>query len=433
MSVSVRWTFPVASSLLFALLLSGQLTAADWPGWRGPTGQGIADERNLPLTWGGKDATNVLWKFPLPGTASKAHQDQNQSSPIVQGGRVYLTASYWPVGRKTKEYPEHHVVCLRAADGKRLWDTTIAPGPWLLSDLRGGYTAPTPAADAERVYVLFGSAVLAALDRDGKLVWRQEITPHDYDVAIGNSPVLFEGTVLLMCDQMAQKKSSRLLAFDAKSGRLKWEKKRPAADWTHSTPVVVPIKGRALLLVAGAGGLEGLDPRSGDTLWKGGLPGGARTGDTVSPVYGGGMVYVDSGRGGPGLAVDPTGQGDVSKTHIKWKIGQVSEGFSSPVVFGGRLYRLHRPDRLTCRDLTTGQEVYSERLPGLSVTVSPFVTPEGGLWCVSAGKSYVVKAGPKLVVLGTSDLGDPSEASPAVADGRLFLKGRRFLYCIGKR
>src|SRR5262249_51428696 len=160
------------------------------------------------------------------------------------------------------------------------------------------------------------------------------------------------------------------------------------------------------------------------------LPGGARTGDTVSPVYSSGVVYVDSGRGGPGLALDPTGQGDVSKTHLKWKIAQVSEGFSSPVVCDQRLYRLHRPAPLARRDLATGKAVFSERLPGVSVTVSPFVTTDGRIWCVSTGKSYVVKAGPKLVILGSSDLGDPSEASPAVADGRLFLKGRRFLYCI---
>jgi outer membrane protein assembly factor BamB len=314
-----------------------------------------------------------------------------------------------------------------------LWDTTVAPGPWRLDDLRGGYTAPTPATEGQRVYVLFGSAVLAALDLDGKVVWRQEISPHDYDVAIGNSPVLFEETVLLMCDQLAQKKSSRLLAFEAKSGRLKWEKKRPSADWTHSTPVVVRIKDRAVLLVAGGSGLEGLDPRNGETLWKGGLPGGARTGDTVSPVFGGGVVYADSGRGGPGLAVDPTGAGDVSKTHIKWKVAQVPEGFSSPVVFDDHLYRLHRPGVLTCRDMATGKQVFSERLAGVSVTASPFVTPDGHIYCASAGKSYVLKAGPKLDVLGTSDLGDPGEASPAVANGRLFLKGRRFLYCIGKK
>src|SRR5205823_4296100 len=107
-----------------------------------------------------------------------------------------------------ERYPEHHVVCFGAADGKRLWDVTVPPGPWLLKDLRGGYTAPTPATDGERVYVLFGSAVLAALDFGGKLLWRKDITPHSFDVAIGTSPVVYRGNVLMAAEQM--QKASRL-------------------------------------------------------------------------------------------------------------------------------------------------------------------------------------------------------------------------------
>ena len=424
-----RHLFGVTVSLLLFAPLGGR--ASDWPGWRGPTGQGVTGEKDLPLTWGGKKNDNVLWKVPLPGTDSKARQDQNQSSPIVWGDHVILTASYWPAGSPTKEFPEHHVVCYRAADGKRLWDTKVPPGPWLLRDLRGGYTAPTPATDGRRVYVLFGSAVLAGLDLDGNLLWRQEIKPYDYDVAIGNSPVVYRGTVLLVCDQTASRKSSRLIAFDGKSGRVKWTKPRPGADWTHSTPVLAEVKGRTQLLVARPNGLEGLDPDSGERLWW--CDAGARVGDTVSPVLGGGVVYCDSGRGGPGFAADPTGSGDVSKTHRKWKIKQVPEGFSSPVVFGPCLYRLHNPGVLRCWKLADGEQVYAERLPGVATSASPFVTPEGRIYCASAGRTYVIKAGPKPEVLAVNDLGDDSPASAAVAGGRIYLKGRRFLYCVGKK
>ncbi len=167
--------------------------AADWPGWRGPTGMGLSDEKDLPLTWGGKDGENVLWKKPLPGADGKSRLDHNQSSPVVQGGRVFVTVSYWPAGVEQKEYPEHHVACYKADDGAPLWDVTVKPGPWKLSDLRGGYTAPTPAADAERVYVLFGSSVLAALDHDGKPLWRTEITPYAFDVADRLQPGPLQG------------------------------------------------------------------------------------------------------------------------------------------------------------------------------------------------------------------------------------------------
>src|SRR4051794_40953786 len=130
----------VAGVLLVAAAAAG---AADWPGWRGPTGMGRTDEAGLPLTWGGKAAENVLWKVALPGQEAKAGQDQNQSSPVVAGGRVFVTASYWPAGKPDpKALPEHHVVCYRAADGQLLWDVKVEPGPWLFSDLRGGYTAP---------------------------------------------------------------------------------------------------------------------------------------------------------------------------------------------------------------------------------------------------------------------------------------------------
>lgn len=421
---------PRHASLFSLLFLSTGFTlAADWPSWRGPTGQGQTTDQGLPVKWGGPKNENVLWKQPLPGTEG-ARQDQNQSSPIVSRGRVIVTASYWPKDADPKGFPEHHVAAYAVKDGKLLWDTTVPPGPWLLKDLRGGYSAPTPASDGERVYVLFGSATLAALDLDGKLLWQKPIVPHDYDVAIGNSPLVHEGLVLLVCDQTKQKKVSRLLAFEGKTGDLKWEQKRLDADWTHSTPLLTSIKGKQQLLTAGADLLEGLDPQSGKRLWWARAAMGKRIGDTATPVSAGGIVYVDSGRGGPGVAVDPTGEGDVSKTHVKWTIPQVPEGFSSPVVSGEQIYRLHSPGILKAWKLSTGDQVFNERLEGVSSAASPFVTPDGRIYCASAGKSYVLKAGNKAEVLGTSDLGDGSNASPAVADGKLFLKGRRFLWCI---
>jgi len=420
--------------MLCALVLMAATTARadDWPGWRGPTGMGQAPNKALPLTWGGKDDDNVLWKAPLFDGKDKVRFDQNQSSAAVKGEHVYVTLSYWPEGVVAeKAAPEHHVVCFRKSDGRRLWDTRVPAGRWVFKDLRGGYTVPTPAADGEHVYVLFGSSVAAALDLEGKIVWRKEITPFAFDVALGTSPVLYRDTVLLTWDQTD--KTSRLIALDSKTGEVKWEKKRPTADWAHSTPVLAEVKGKTQLLVGAANAVEGLDPESGEMLWSCTSPDKARIGDTVSPVLAGGVVYCDSGRGGPGIAVDPTGAGDVTKTHLKWKVARVPEGFGSPVAAGDYLYRLHSPGTVTCWKLSDGAPAYVERLAGVAVAPSPFATPDGRLYFASAGKSYVVKAGPKFEVLGTGDLGDPSQASPAVADGRIFLRGGRNLYCIGKK
>ena len=419
-------TKQVSWTVLVALLTAAAAGAADWPGWRGPTGMGVSDEKDLPLTWVGKTDENIIWKKPLPGGNVRCELDLNQSSPIVQGGRVFVTMSYWPGGVDKKEYPEHHVAAYKVEDGAQLWDVTVQPGPWKFSDLRGGYTAPTPAADADRVYVMFGSSVLAALDHDGKPVWRKEITPYTFDVAVGCSPVLYGDVVLLQCDQ--NEKHSRLLAFDRKTGDLKWEKKRPDAGFTHSTPTLAEIKGKTQLLVAASNALQGVDPADGAVLWS-----CQASGDTVSPIFAGGLVYIDSGRGSAGFAVDPTGQGDVTKTHLKWKVDGVPEGFGSPVVVDGFLYRLLSSGRVSCRKLDSGEEVFAKQLPGVSTSSSPVVTADGRIYFASAGKSFVVQAGPKLDILATSEMGDGCPASPAVADGKLYLKGKHYLFCIGKK
>jgi outer membrane protein assembly factor BamB len=417
----------LAAAVVFLFGFVPGVLAGDWRGWRGPTGMGHTTEKGLPIRWGGKAGENVIWKVPLLPDQEKARLDNNQSSPIAVGDLVFVTMSFWPEGVSTKDPLEHHVICFRKSDGKRLWDKRVQPGPWLLKDLRGGYTAPTPASDGERVYVVFGSSVIAALDFKGNLIWRKEITPYQtFDVAIGDSPVLYKNTVLFMCDQV--NRTSRLLAFDRKTGDLKWERKRPKVGFGHSTPVLARVKGKTQLLVAASNAVQGLDPADGKIIWH-----CQAWGDTASPVYGGGLVYCDSGRGNPGVAVDPTGRGDVTKTHRKWKINNVPAGFSSPIIVGDYLYRLHSPGVFTCWKLATGEQVYSLRLQGVETASSPIVTPEGDIYCANSGRSYVIKSGPKFAVLATNDLDDPSQASPAVSDGRLYLKGKRYLFCIGKK
>ena len=172
--------------LLGLLAIAAQ--AEDWPQFRGPTGQGISAERDLPLTWNAKTGENIAWHAALP------KNDSGYSSPIVAGDRVFVTCVQ-------NEPLEHHVLCFAKADGRLLWDTPVPPGPWILKDLRGGYCAPTPCSDGQRVFVVFGSAVIAALEFDGKIAWRRELEKFAFDVALGASPILFGETVILDCDQ----------------------------------------------------------------------------------------------------------------------------------------------------------------------------------------------------------------------------------------
>jgi outer membrane protein assembly factor BamB len=360
--------------------------------------------------------------------AGQHRLDRNQSSPIVWKDRVFVTAAFWPKGVEQTEYPEHRVACYSAADGKPLWDVAVKPGPWRLKDLRAGYAAPTPATDGERVYALFGSSVLAALDIDGKPVWRKEISPHHWDVGVGTSPVLFEETVLVLADG-TKPEQSRLIAFDKKTGDVKWEKPRPKMNFSHSTPLLIEVNSVRQLIIAASSELQGVDPRNGQVLWW------AKTkGDVPTPVFGGGLVYSEDGRGGPAVAVEPTGTGDVTATLVKWKTKPIPEGYSSPTIAGEYVYRIHSPGILKCLRLSDGEVVYSERLPsGIELAASPILTPEKNLLFASGGKSIVVPAGPTFEIAATSELNDASPASPAAAGGRIYIKGAKYLYCIGSK
>ena len=432
---------------IFCLLASAVFIHAgeNWPGWRGPDGNGHSDEKSLPLTWGGMQNDNVLWKVPL-FPSGKVKRDQNQSSPIVWRDRVFVTVSYWPEGTSEKDFPEHHLTCFSTKDGARVWDTVIPPGPWKLTDLRGGYTAPTPATDGERVYAVFGSAVIAAVDFTGKIAWRKEIKPHNFDVAWGASPILHftqqnavqegpgvkrEVSVIVVCDHIKGNKSSTIFAFDGKTGDVRWERKRPTTDWAHSTPLLAVVNRKLQLITATHSGPQGLDPDTGEVLWY--FNEGKQIGDTVTPTCRDGIVYVDSGRGSMGVAVDATGKGDVSKTALKWKIPNVGAGFSSPILVGDYIYRLHGSDTLSCWRWQTGEEMFKERLEGADSAVSPSAAADGRIYFASANKSFVIRAGAKLEVLATNTLGDGSRASPAVAGGRIYLKGGQYLWCVGRK
>jgi outer membrane protein assembly factor BamB len=421
----------VAACFTLYILTTLAARADDWPQFRGPTGLGYAEEQNLPIVWDGNGDKNVIWAAPLIG--------EGHASPIVCKDRVIICTVRWPetATDRTRVIPEHHVLCYRAEDGKQLWDKVVEPGPWLRKDFRsgpgGGYAAPTPATDGRLVYCVFGSAVAAALTLDGTLVWRREIRPYTFDVTIGTSPVLFGDTVLMLC-AMANKKDSKIIAWNKKDGSVAWETPLPNTGFGHSTPLLIHVNGKPQMIVLASGmaetadGLQSFDPATGRRIWW-----CKAAGDAASPALGAGILYCDSGRGSAGLAIDPSGTGDVSKTHVKWRVDRVPEGIGSPIIVDGHVYRLHVPNVLKCWRAADGRLIYSRRLDGLTTTwASPIADKAGRIYFASAGRSYVIQSGPDFRILAVNDLGDPNHASPAVAHGRLFLVGTRRVYCIGK-
>jgi outer membrane protein assembly factor BamB len=428
----------LAALIVLTMLGARQTQAGDWPGWRGPSGMGQCDEKDLPLTWDARPGTNILWKVPLrwgEGTFSPG-----LSSPIVWRDRVFLTTAVWPAGGsfQNKTIAEHHVLCLRASDGRQLWDTTVPDGKCRVNNPWTGYATPTPVTDGQHVFVLFGSSVAACLDFDGKIVWREELPRQRPDDHGGEcaSPILYEDSVILAAWQKLP--HGGLRALDKKTGKLKWQQKANAFNEhnTMATPLLIPVRGRTQL-ISFIGGVEGLDPATGELLWS------CRVAtDWASPVYGSGLIYADPGHKmvfpfgtpGTGAAIDPTGSGDVLKTHVKWQAKVPEAEGASPIIVGDYLYRVSNPGILRCWKMDSGQQVYAERLPGIDTMASPIATVDGRLYFACAAKSYVIKAGPTCEVLGSGELSDGADyhasSSAAVSGGRLFIKGKTHLWCI---
>jgi outer membrane protein assembly factor BamB len=406
-----------AALLVVCVASPGPLPAAEWPGFRGPGGNGYCEEKGLPLAWNEKTGENVAWKARLPGAC--------YSSPIVWGDRLFLTLA--PPAVKGSKAPAQQVLCLDVKTGRQLWQCPVPAGP---EKVEPGYPAatPTPVTDGRLVYAWFGSGVMAAIGFEGQPVWRREFPgPYVLNPALASSPVLFGDTVILLCDQ--GRKLGFICGIDKQGGQVKWRQDRPDQDINNATPVLAEIGGKPQLIVNGAKRLQGLDPRDGKPIWWC----DGRVGFAASPATGEGRVYVDSGAEGgvPGLCVDPGGAGDVGKTHLKWKADRVKAFYGSPVIAGGCVYRTYKPGILECRSLETGEVAYTERLEKLSFLSSPIATADGRVYIASGARSYVVKAGPKFELLGTAALeGGDIGPSPAISGGRIFLCSDSNLYCI---
>lgn len=405
------WLIP----FLFAVVSAAPSLAEDWPQFRGPTGQGISADKDLPTTWSPK-GENILWKTELPKSSAPF------SSPVVAGDRIYLTYA------DDKEPRSHGVMALSRNDGKVLWKTDVPVGSWK-TGRNNGY--PTPCAADGRVYCVFGSAVVVCLDADGKIAWRHELPSYAFDVAMGSSPILYKDLLILLCDQT--NKSSSLLAIDRKSGQVRYDTPRGATSYAHSTPVLATINGVEQLVVMVNKGMQGIDPATGQMLWT-----CKASGDTSSPVISGTRIFCDSGRGNPGVAVDlatwkpSPAAAEPAKIEPAWETEKLKESLGSAVVVADRVYR-QIGDILNCWDLATGKPIYAEpKLAGGSSRISPFCTADGLIYFCSGGRSFVVRAGPTFELVAKNDLQDANDASPAVADGKIYIRGAKYLWCIGK-
>jgi outer membrane protein assembly factor BamB len=390
LSPPVRWRLLMTRStirlfpallLVTAQALHGASTPDVWPGFRG-TGDSVTDAKQLPLKWSA--AENVAWTADLPG--------YGQSSPVVWKDKVFVTAV-------EGEYKDTlHVLCLEFATGKVVWRKTFVGTQRVKSSDFVSKAAPTPAAAADRVFVLFESGDLFALDHAGTEVWRRSLVtdfgPFTGQHGLGTSPVLAGDTLLVLAAQG----KGYLLAVDTTTGKDRWRTEHDfGASW--SSPLVLAAGGKRTAVVSSNGAVAGFDVTTGEKAWSvTGL-----TGNTVaSPTpAGGGLVVVGSSERASQLAVRVGLNGAADR--VAWRSGGPVSSFGSPLVYAGRGYAVNRDGVAYCFDPATGKEVWDLRLPA-----SCWASPVGGVGRVyfftKDGETVVVKPGPEPEVLARNAL-----------------------------
>jgi outer membrane protein assembly factor BamB len=394
--------------------------AADWPEFRGPTGQGhVADSAPLPVEWG--PDRNIVWKTVVPGGG--------WSSPILLGGRIYLTTAV-PAGADRSL----RTLCLNAADGKVVWDVEVfkqdgARAPKIHA--KNSHASPTPVTDGKRLFVHFGHQGTACLDLDGKVVWRNNDFPYKPVHGAGGSPILVDDRLVFSIDAADMQ---AVVALGRADGKVKWKTDRrtnAGRKFSFCTPLLIEVNGKRQIVSPGSGLVGGYDPETGAEVWR------VRYGEGYSvvprPVYAGGLLYVCTGYDSPKLlAIRPDGTGDVTDTHVAWTAAKGVPHNPSLLAAGDGLYMVSDRGVASCLDLNSGAVKWQERLGG-NHSASPILA-DGKIYFVSEeGSATVIKAGPKFEKLAVNDMRERTLASMAAADGALYLRTDKHLYRIGAK
>jgi outer membrane protein assembly factor BamB len=426
-------------------LLSAPTLADNWPQWRGPAATGVSSESPLPESW--SETQNIAWKARLKGVGV--------SSPIVWGDRVYATSQ---LGRGTSQQgprlgqggdaspAERSLAEGQASRDRRMtflieaFQRATGAAAWTFELSAEGDLPPvhdkhnlassSPVTDGERVYAVFGTGQVVAVDSSGKQAWSrnlaQEYGPFDINWGHGSSPTIHKNVLYLVCYHPS---AAYLLALDARTGRQLWKVDRPSGVTSYSTPIIVPSGKGEELVVNSSVGLEAYDPLTGRALWH--LD---ESNQFPIPVasFSGGVIYLSRGyRSGPYAAIRPGGEGDVSKTHVVWHVPTGAPYISSLVHYDGLLYMAGDTGVITCVDAKTGQTVWRERLGGI-YTASP-VGGDGKIFLMAeSGETIVLRAGRSPQVLARNRIDGRVLASPAISAGRLFVRTDDALVAIGR-
>ncbi|MSR31078.1 MAG: serine/threonine protein kinase [Gemmataceae bacterium] len=410
----------ITSGLLLSLAALAQ--AEDWPAWRGPTGEGISKETNLPSRWSRDE--NIRFRTAIPG--------RGHSSPIIHGDRILLTTC-------SEGKNERRLLCLDRVSGKILWDKLVLSSPLEKKHSENSFSSATPATDGKSIWLTFmdfPEVRLYSFDMEGKKQWEKNpgklLSRHGFC----SSPVLHKNLVILNCDQDAD---GFLVAVDKATGKEIWRVDRPNKTRSYCTPVLIrDPKDPSItqLVLSGSKCVTGYDASNGKLLW---IIDGPTEQYVASLVFEKNLLFLTTGFPEYHLmGIDPRGRGNVTKTHVAWHIPHKENGpkgasyVPSPLAHDGHFFVVSDVGYLGCVESLTGKRLWLEKL-GRKHHASP-VYGDGKFYIPDdEGVTWVIRAGNKFEVLAKNPLGEMCYASPAISQGEIFMRTWDALYCISEK
>jgi len=436
--------------IVAAACVASTACASDWPQWRGPEGTGVSPEKQPPIVW--HEQRSIAWRTEMPGSAA--------STPAISGNAVFVTA----------HTSEDKLLLLRLhkKNGEIVWTREVGSGTQEREGPRRqpmkvhkfySPAGPSPVTNGTVVVVHFGNGDLAAYDFDGNRLWKRNLQddygPYTSWYGHANSPIIVDDLVISVCmqDSLAdirrQPVESYLVAHDLRSGDVRWhvarmtKAEKEECD-SYTTPLLCRLYGIEQLIVMGGNQLDAYDPASGHQLWL--LPGqtGGRT--VTSPTIAKDMIFATRGLRGALLAIDlnrrPHAPREDNVTRsvtptmftfrdITWSYNEGTPDSCSPVAWNELLFTITDDGIARCFDLATGNIKWKERLKG-QYKASPTALDGRIYFLNSDGLTAIVSASPRFDKLIENKLDDTTLASPAISDGKLFIRGYKSLFCIGR-
>ncbi len=433
--MNIRFAVAVALLSSFGLvsLTAVSLQAENWPQWRGGRNDGVSQETGLPVTW--SKTKNVAWRLALPGPSG--------ATPVVWGEQIFLTS--------VNDDGQLLLLCV-STNGEEQWRQVVGQGNRNVRGDEGNSASPSPSTDGKHVWTFMANGILACYTVDGKQAWKLDLQDRygKFKIAFGMTatPVLDRGRLyvqLIHGEGKAETQEARVVCLEAVSGDEIWQQKRPSdaikeCEHSYASPMLYRDKDREFLLTHGADYVVAHELEDGHELWRcGDLNPLGQYNPTLrfvsSPLATPGLIIIPSAKRGPVFAIKPNAKGDITEKEnaFVWKLKKNTPDVPSPLLYDGLVYLCRENGNLMCLDAKSGELLYENRTTADRHRASP-VASEGKIYTTARGGVVTVtKAGRAFEILAQNKLGEDISASPAISNGRIYLRTFEALYAIEKQ